>query len=165
METVQDIHLIIAGGYDERVIENKEYYKELVTLAAELGITKSITFLRSVSDEQKRTLLKYSNTLLYTPQNEHFGIVPVESMYMKCPVIALASGGPLETVVDGVTGYLSEPTTDEFAKLMKKMYDDKNKAQEMGVKGHHHVIEKFSFEAFTKHLDRIVNNLIEKKTK
>ena len=33
--------------------------------------------------------------------NEHFGIVPLESMYVGTPVIAVASGGPLETIVPG----------------------------------------------------------------
>ncbi len=27
-------------------------------------------------------------------------------MYLECPVIAVRSGGPMETVIDGVTGYL-----------------------------------------------------------
>ena len=30
--------------------------------------------------------------------NEHFGIVPIEAMYVGAPVVAVASGGPLETV-------------------------------------------------------------------
>lgn len=48
-----------------------------------------------------------SIALLYTPANEHFGIVPIESMYLECPVIAISSGGPKETVSDGITGYLT----------------------------------------------------------
>jgi alpha-1,3/alpha-1,6-mannosyltransferase len=36
--------------------------------------------------------------VLYTPSNEHFGIVPVESMFMKTPVLACNNGGPLESV-------------------------------------------------------------------
>ena len=47
--------------------------------------------------------------LLYTPENEHFGIVPVEAMYMGCIVFACNSGGPLESVADGETGFLLEP--------------------------------------------------------
>lgn len=32
--------------------------------------------------------------VLYTPEREHFGIVPVEAMYNQVPVIACNSGGP-----------------------------------------------------------------------
>lgn len=67
-----------------------------------LGIKEHITFLRSFSDDEKLALLDLATCLLYTPSNEHFGIVPIESMFMKCPVIACNSGGPLETVQDEV---------------------------------------------------------------
>ena len=44
--------------------------------------------------------------MLYTPENEHFGIVPVEAMYLGCVVIACNSGGPLESIDHGKTGFL-----------------------------------------------------------
>lgn len=47
---------------------------------------------------ERCSLLKHSLCLLYTPENEHFGIVPVEAMYCQTPVIACNSGGPLESV-------------------------------------------------------------------
>jgi glycosyltransferase involved in cell wall biosynthesis len=40
------------------------------------------------------------------PGEEDFGIVPVEAQACGRPVVALARGGVLETVVDGVTGVL-----------------------------------------------------------
>ena len=38
--------------------------------------------------------------LLYPPQNEHFGIIPLEAVLSKKLVIAHKSGGPLETLID-----------------------------------------------------------------
>ena len=86
------------GGYDDRVEENKRHYLELERLATTLGIKDNVTFKRSFSDYEKVILLQSATCLLYTPSNEHFGIVPIEAMFMKCPVIACNSGGPLETV-------------------------------------------------------------------
>ena len=40
------------------------------------------------------------------PGEEDFGIVPVEAQACGRPVVALAKGGAVETVVDGVTGVL-----------------------------------------------------------
>lgn len=65
----------------------------------------NIVFLCSFSDEEKVFLLKNSTCLLYTPSNEHFGIVPIEAMFMKLPVIAVNSGGPLETIENEVLYY------------------------------------------------------------
>lgn len=91
-------HLIIAGGYDKRVTENVQHYDELAQLADSLGIQSKCTFLKSPSDKFKLWLLKRCDALIYTPSNEHFGIVPIEAMYMRKPVIACNSGGPTETV-------------------------------------------------------------------
>jgi alpha-1,3/alpha-1,6-mannosyltransferase len=53
---------------------------------------------------------------MYTPENEHFGIVPLEAMYMGCIVFACNSGGPLESVEDGKTGYLMSPNIEDWGK-------------------------------------------------
>jgi len=44
--------------------------------------------------------------VLYTPSHEHFGIVPVETMYAKKVILACNNGGPKESVVDGECGFL-----------------------------------------------------------
>lgn len=155
------MHLIMAGGYDDRVTENKEHYIELQTLCEKLGLN-DVTFLRSVTEAQKRTLLQHCDCLIYTPDREHFGIVPIEAMYMKCPVIACKSGGPLETVVDGKTGYLREGRPDQFAEAMERMVEDRMLVDQFGEQGRRHVEKKFSFRAFTKQLDSIVKELLKK---
>ena len=44
--------------------------------------------------------------MLYTPGEEHFGIVPCEAMEKGIPVIAVNNGGPTETVEHEKTGFL-----------------------------------------------------------
>ena len=53
--------LVIAGGYDNRVIENTEHFKELEKLASEEGVSERVVFLRSPSDQEKLWLLKITN--------------------------------------------------------------------------------------------------------
>ncbi|KAH3694891.1 alpha-1,3/1,6-mannosyltransferase ALG2-like [Dreissena polymorpha] len=155
------IHLVMAGGYDERVTENKEHYLELRHLCKKFGVTDDVTFLRSFSDAQKLTLLQYCHCLLYTPDNEHFGIVPIEAMYMCCPVIACKSGGPLETVVDSKTGFLREGRPDQFAEAMERFVDDPKLGKSLGENGRKHVEQKFSFKTFTDQLDEVITDLVK----
>jgi alpha-1,3/alpha-1,6-mannosyltransferase len=49
-------------------------------LATKLGVAERVTMVRSFSDDERSYLLRHATALLYTPPNEHFGIVPVESM-------------------------------------------------------------------------------------
>jgi alpha-1,3/alpha-1,6-mannosyltransferase len=66
-------------------------------------------------------LLENTGILIYTPENEHFGIVPVEAMYMGAVVIACNSGGPLESVDDCKTGYLLSPDSEEWGKKITRI--------------------------------------------
>ncbi|XP_067678384.1 alpha-1,3/1,6-mannosyltransferase ALG2-like [Haliotis asinina] len=161
---VKDNHLIMAGGYDERVTENVEHYLELRSLAEKLKLADNITFLRSFSDSQKRTLLTNCSCLLYTPDKEHFGIVPIEAMYMKCPVIAVKSGGPLETVEDEKTGFLCQPVPESFSEAMDKFVKDSGLSKRMGSAGKERVLAKFSFEHYTEKLHGIVTDLLSGKS-
>lgn len=77
--------------------------------------------MRSFTDRQRALLLAACTAVIYTPQREHFGIVPLEAMAAGRPVIACDSGGPQESVVDGITGFLCEPTTDAFAGAMQSL--------------------------------------------
>lgn len=60
-------------------------------------------------DDRKLGDLLASCTAVVFPSAEDFGMVPVEAMAAGKPVIALAEGGALETVVAGVTGEFFSP--------------------------------------------------------
>ncbi|MBI2222067.1 MAG: glycosyltransferase [Acidobacteria bacterium] len=64
-----------------------------------------IEFLGSLTNDDIRTLYRGAVALVM-PGEEDFGMVPVEAQACGCPVVALARGGALETVQDGVTGVL-----------------------------------------------------------
>ncbi|XP_014669467.1 PREDICTED: alpha-1,3/1,6-mannosyltransferase ALG2-like [Priapulus caudatus] len=149
-------HLVMAGGYDSRVPENREHHDELRHLVASLNLEEHVTFLRSVSDARKRALLRGCACLVYTPSGEHFGIVPVEAMYAGRPVVAVASGGPLETVVDASTGFLRKADAAAFADAMLEFVDDETLGSAMGRRGRELVLRRFSFQAFTEQLDNVV---------
>lgn len=130
--------MFLTGGYDNRVQENVQYHKELDELATGLGLqtatsktvvsaisipdTIDVLFLLSAPTTLKDTLLQQSKLLLYTPINEHFGIVPVEAMHAGLPVLASNTGGPLETIVEGETGWLRDAhAVDEWTAVMDKV--------------------------------------------
>jgi len=153
------VHMVVAGGYDNANAENKEHYLELLNLVDELELSDKVTFLRSFSDSDKVHLLEACTCLLYTPSNEHFGIVPIEAMFMRRPVIAVKSGGPLETIVDSETGFLCESQPADFSKVMMKFLVDPSLRDRMGEAGCERVRDNFSFSAFSEKLETIVAHL------
>ncbi|XP_076756414.1 alpha-1,3/1,6-mannosyltransferase Alg2 [Xylocopa sonorina] len=164
-EKYKKVYLIMAGGYDKRVEENVEYYFELIGLADELHVADKVIFLRSPSDIDKVSILQHSQILLYTPQNEHFGIVPLEAMYMSKPVIAHNSGGPKESIVSGVTGFLVDLSGDAFASKIAYLIENPTHIQEFGNAGKVRFMKMFSFAAFSAQLNSSIEDLISKKIK
>ncbi|XP_046686184.1 LOW QUALITY PROTEIN: alpha-1,3/1,6-mannosyltransferase ALG2-like [Homalodisca vitripennis] len=153
------VYLIIAGGYDNRVIENLEYYEELKEKSIKYEVQNKVYFLKSPSDDDKLYLLQQCDCLLYTPSNEHFGIVPLEAMYSQKAVIAVNNGGPVETVVDGETGFLCEASEESFSSAMAVCVKDINVTRSLGMAGRKRFEEKFSFAAFQNNLNEIVQNI------
>ena len=157
------VHLVVAGGYDPKNQENISHYNELLALGTQLGLENQVTFLKSPSEELKVNLLRQCTCLLYTPEGEHFGIVPLEAMYCRAPVIAVNSGGPMESVVDGETGFLTQQNPKAFAEAMKKFLLDDSLRNCLGNAGQERVVGKFSFEKFASDLHAVVMSLVEKK--
>lgn len=157
-------HLILAGGYDPRVQENIDYYAELEQLAISLDLGPGlVTLLRSPSDAEKVWLLGRADCLLYTPSGEHFGIVPLEAMYCRTPVLAVNNGGPRETVVDGVTGWLRDPTSESFGGALSDILLHKGQLGLVGDAGRQRVEDHFSFSAFASNLDAALVEVVRAK--
>ncbi len=80
-----------------------------------------VDFLGTCSDEGLRQHYREAAAVLL-PGEEDFGIAPVEAQACGRPVVALARGGALETVVDGVTGILvADPSVTGFAEGLARV--------------------------------------------
>ncbi|RFU35161.1 hypothetical protein B7463_g1257, partial [Scytalidium lignicola] len=171
----EGVRLVVAGGYDNRVSENVSYHKDLIQLAESLGLKTAtvktvvtalnvpddinLLFLLSVPKALKDQLLKSAKLLIYTPSNEHFGIVPLEAMLVGVPVLASNTGGPLETVVEGKTGWLRstekvESWTDVMNNVLHKMSDEDLK--KMSNAGKRRVKAEFSETKMAERFEELV---------
>jgi glycosyltransferase involved in cell wall biosynthesis len=72
----------------------------------------TIEFAGRVSDAERARWLAGAQALLF-PNEEDFGIAPIEAMASGTPVIAYGKGGLTETIVPGTTGILFQPHSVE----------------------------------------------------
>ncbi|MGA8940692.1 MAG: glycogen synthase [Acidobacteriaceae bacterium] len=108
---------------------------------------------------------------------EPFGIINLEAMACRAPVVASATGGILEVVVDGKTGHLvpfeADPATTfpsdpaKFAKdlaaRLTELLRDPEKAQRMGEAGRARVEEHFSWTAIAAQTIKLYESLTGKR--
>lgn len=156
-EPSRNFSLVVAGGYDERLAENVTYFKELQRLVQNRGLQGKVSMLRNISEDERDHLLESAFVVLYTPSNEHFGIVPLEAMAAGVPVVAANSGGPTESVEDGVTGFLTESSADAFACAVLKI-----NGESMGASGKSRVSRYFSREVLGREMQNLLARIVDR---
>jgi alpha-1,3/alpha-1,6-mannosyltransferase len=181
----KDTRLVIAGGYDPKVAENTITYTELCELADSMKLKHataktvtsaqsvphdtSILFLHSVPSAFKATLLSTARLLVYTPRNEHFGIVPLEAMLAGTPVLAANEGGPTETVISGQTGWLRDVSkVQEWTEVMRIALEDgdgEQRLREMGKWGKQRVIAEFSKDKMGERLEKAIQIMMRQEVR
>ena len=85
-----------------------------------LATSPNIEFLGRLTDDETTAYFLRCKAVLF-PQEEDFGIVPLEAMAAGKPVIAFSAGGALETVIEGQTGiFFSEQTPTSLTDAVQR---------------------------------------------
>ncbi len=101
-------------GWRLKIIGSGREEKKLRKMAGQ-----NIVFLGQVDDQRLVREYQYCQAVIF-PQEEDFGLVPIEAQACGRPVIALARGGALETIIPGETGEFFFPQEEsELFKLLK----------------------------------------------
>lgn len=75
-------------------------------LVRDLGVEEDVFFVGK--QQEVNSVLSMSDVLLLPSEKESFGLVAIEAMACKTPVVATAVGGIPEVVVHGKNGFLTE---------------------------------------------------------
>jgi glycosyltransferase involved in cell wall biosynthesis len=144
--------LVIAGIVDRK---SEPYLEKLHGLA---GSDNRISFMRNPSDAELQRLYATCYSVLYTPFNEDFGLIPLEAMAFGKPTIAVNRGGPLEVIGDEQDGLLRSPDPDSFAAAMATLAHDPARVAALGANGFLKS-QRYSWVSFTERLDSILEEV------
>ncbi|MDO8658221.1 MAG: glycosyltransferase, partial [Candidatus Levybacteria bacterium] len=140
-----------------RVFNQNGLKLKIVGLGPELNklkkiANKNIEFMGLVSDKQLADLYANAKACIF-PQEEDFGIVPLESMASGRPVIAYRAGGALETVIENKTGiFFDEQNIESLQMAIEKFHNT-----DFSPEACREQAERFDIEVFK-------NNILEKLT-
>jgi len=108
---------------------------KLKALATDLGLSNRITFPGFISEEELINHYSRCGAVWYAPLDEDYGYVTLEAFLSRKPVItATDSGGVLEFVEDGVSGFIGSSEPDLMAKQLDRWYEHQASSPDMGEK-------------------------------
>ena len=131
---------------------------------------------RMLEHDQLVALERSSDAFICPSIYEPLGIVNLEAMACGLPVVASATGGIPEVVVDGVTGYLvpieqvhdgtGTPTNPgefihDLAEAIDRIMADPNAARQMGHNGYERARNEFSWESIANRTIDVYRRTIE----
>jgi glycosyltransferase involved in cell wall biosynthesis len=124
--------------------ENEELERRLrKRVESDPALREAVRFRGRVGDVAE--VLAGCGLLLHFRDDEPFGMVLLEAMAQGLPVVAPASGGPLEIVEDGVTGLLFRPgDVGHAAECVLSMVREPEVARTMGEAARRRVETEFA---------------------
>ncbi|BCS90805.1 MAG: trehalose synthase [Candidatus Micrarchaeota archaeon] len=149
--------LILAGALSNDKFY-QDYYNRIVELAKSVG---SIEIRTNPSDKELLDLYANATAVLFVAMDEDFGIVPLEGMASRKPVLAINEGGPKDYIKNGVDGFLCS-TPEEFAEKLNLIINDSSLSESIGKAAYNKIKESYTVDAFLNNFDRYIRSCISK---
>lgn len=148
IQTFNELNKEFGDKYKLKIIGTGEYEYEL----KKMTMGENIEFLGFKNDKDRNHYVSRCLAFI-NPQEEDFGITPVEAMMTGRPVIAFKKGGAMETVVDNKTGlFFENQTVHDLKNAILKFNSDSFNPKE--IQEH---AKNFSKEEFKNKILQIVN--------
>ncbi len=137
------------------------FYDEMLSLAARLGMDDALVHAGWLSGDELAAAYRVADVVA-TPSLcfESFGLVNVEAMRARRPVVASMWGGPSDVVDDGRTGFLVNPLRiGDLAERITRLLMDPDLARRLGDAARERVEKLFSIPGQVDAIERLYADL------
>ncbi len=155
-QSAGEIVALVVGAGPERAT--------LQALAATLEMQEGVDviFAGAVPEDELPAHYALGDVYVHTGREESFGLSVIEAMSLGLPVVSVAEGGPCDTVIDGVSGYLAEATPETLGTAIAHLFANPARLSMMGQAGASYVSTHYSWEAGALTLLRVLDT-VERK--
>ena len=135
--------------------------EELEAYTNENNLRNCVTFKGYVDNTTEH--LNRANVLVHSAIDEPFGLVLLEAMSCKLPIVAFRSGGIPEIVQHERTGFLTAVNDVEtFVSYVLELKESAQLEKHMGNRGSE-VVQQFSIENYVEQVEDLYHRLLERK--
>ena len=127
---------------------DQPYFEHLQQIATAAGITANLRFTGFQQDPA--SLVRMMQVVIHASvEPEPFGMVVLEAMAQRKPVVGSRAGGVVEMVVEGDTGFTFPPGDAEtLAARVNELLADPDRARRMGEAGYARLMASFTMTRY-----------------
>ena len=143
-------------GGETKEIDAKRFNAEV----EKRGLNEIAIYKGRKYGEEKEEAFEQADVFVLPTYNETFGLVNLEAMAHKKPVVSTNEGGIPDVIKDGENGLVSEKKNpDSLAQCIGKLLDSEELREKMGADGYKKLREQFTEEKFETNLLQIVSDI------
>jgi glycosyltransferase involved in cell wall biosynthesis len=156
LERVPDARCLLVG----KDWADGQYERRLRELVRTLRLEACVEFLGERRDVPH--WLAASDCVVIPSRSETFGMVAIEAMALRRPVVAAATGGLRDIIADGVTGFLvPAASSQQLAEAIVRVLGDRELARRMGEAGRQRVLEHFTARRMAQRFGVLYDELLK----
>lgn len=156
-EKRSNVKCVLVG---DNSVNDRYYYDSLIRLCEELDISENIIFTgfqKNVVDFMNLMDIVIHSSI----EPEPFGIVNLEAMSVKKPVISTKIGAPAEIYQNGISGILVEAgNPKELADACLDLLENPEKARKMGLAAYERLRNEFMLEKNIKQTEKVYDSIL-----
>lgn len=154
-EKIPGIKLEIAG--------TGKLLNKMRKLVKQLKLEKYIIFHGRVSDKKLNELYSTCEVFLFTAENQSWGLVPLEAMAHKKPVIVSTGCGVADLLKEGNVCLKIKPRdVNDIVNKILLVYSNRTFADKLARNGGLFVRKEFSWDKYTKEMEKIFLSVIKR---
>lgn len=152
-----DVYLAIVGPDDEG------YGQEVKKWLAEEGVLDRAVFTGMLLGEDKLAAFRDSDIFVLPSYTENFGIVVIEALACKLPVVISNRVNIWRELVGADAGVVVNCDPTELANALLELLDAPDRCQKLGENGRRLVEEKFTWEKVTDQMIKVYEDILNGK--
>jgi glycosyltransferase involved in cell wall biosynthesis len=165
---IQAVSLLNSLGFPVRLLlvgsdrSFPEYLSSLKALAAQLGVTREVTFTGKVTDQEIRDFYCACDAFLFPNERQTWGLVVLEAMACGCPVLVSQGAAVHEVLTDQQNAVLFPPRNPEaLAAKIQWLATHPALRAEIAQQGMDVVRMEYNWEQFGRQIDEVCAEVLE----
>lgn len=155
----EDAGFVIIGGDEAR---NLEYRTSVERMIAELKLTNRVRIINW--PEELAQFYAALDVYVSASHTEAFGLSIVEAMASARPIVATATEGAQEIIIDGMTGQLVPiGDAEKLAGAIAALLENEAQRNDFGTRAREEAYSRFGLERMTEATERVYLDTLEKR--